>query len=188
MSMNTRPENKLETQFEDYGTLPKPRIIGRMLRFAVGSWLLYFLYQLVTEGADIFLSSSPPNNWAIWASMLVGLMITPYIINIGFSRNWKQGPRLAVVGVAFILVTVDVLVYQNWWALPLGVFVLAWSVYWSSHLGVSFVLSALIATPGCEMRAIPHLWTMMTGKKTQEHYCPGPFDRIDRWERGRRIE
>ena len=32
------------------------------------------------------------------------------------------------------------------------------------------------------MRAIPHLWTVLTGKATKEHYCPGPLDRIDKWE------
>ena len=114
---------------------------------------------------------------------MIGLVLTPYVVNIGFSQNWKQWPRFAVVGIAAILAIADVLIYGSWWALPFGVFSLIWFLYWSSHLGFSFVLSAVIATPGCEMRAIPHFWTVMTGRKTREHYCPGPFDRIDRWER-----
>ena len=51
--------------------------------------------------------------------------------------------------------------------------------------GISFVLSAALATPGCEMRAIPHLWTIVTGRATKEHYCPGFLDGLDKWELGR---
>ena len=51
-------------------------------------------------------------------------------------------------------------------------------------LGISVVLSALIATPACEMRSIPHLRTLTTGRATKEH-CPGALDRIDRWEANR---
>ena len=32
------------------------------------------------------------------------------------------------------------------------------------------------------MRAIPHLYTMLTGNQIKEHYCPGFIDNIDRWE------
>ena len=48
---------------------------------------------------------------------------------------------------------------------------------------MSFVLSSILSTPGCEMRAIPHAWTLLTGHVTPEHYCPGALDRVDRFER-----
>ena len=42
-------------------------------------------------------------------------------------------------------------------------------------------------TPGCEMRALPHLWMLATGRETAEHFCPTGFlDSLDRWEAGRR--
>lgn len=47
------------------------------------------------------------------------------------------------------------------------------------------VLAGILATPGCEMRAIPHLWGLLTGNRIREHYCPGFFDNLDRWDRGR---
>lgn len=90
-----------------------------------------------------------------------------------------------MIGIAGVLALLDLALYGTWWAPPLGVFTLLWFIYWSAHLGVSLVLAALIATPGCEMRAIPHLWTRLTGRRTKEHYCPGFFDRLDRWERRR---
>ena len=63
---------------------------------------------------------------------------------------------------------------------------MAWVYYWFVHLGFSFFLAAVLATPGCEMRSIPHLWTLITRRATKEHYCPGFLDRLDRWERERR--
>jgi len=47
----------------------------------------------------------------------------------------------------------------------------------------AFLLSGLIGSPGCEMRAFHHLYSKVTGKPTKEHYCPiGPLHAIDQWE------
>ena len=74
------------------------------------------------------------------------------------------------------------LVGDSWWTPVLGRYVWLTVFYVFGHLGLSFLLSAVIATPGCEMRAIPHLWTLVTGRATREHYCPGFLDRVDAWE------
>ena len=181
--MTARPENKLETQFEEQGTLPKPGIVGRIMRMVLGLWLLFFLYQLIVFGVDIFVDQTPPEHWTMWLSGALGIMVTPYVINIGFSQNWKHWPRVWVVIIAILLIAINVVVYGTWWAPPLGIFALAWFIYWAGHLGISFVLAAIITTPGCEMRAIPHLWSMLSGRRTREHYCPGFLDNLDRWER-----
>lgn len=181
--MTSRPDDKLETRFEAYGSLPKPRPVGRVLRLAIGAWLSLFMYQVLKFGPGTFVDRSPPDDWTLLVAAVLGVMVTPYVVNIGFSKNWRHWPRVVVVVAAVSLVLVDLLVYGTWWAPPLGVFALAWFVYWAGHLGISFVLSAIIATPGCEMRAFPHLWTLLTGRKTQEHYCPGFLDNVDRWER-----
>ncbi len=183
--MTARPENKLETHFEEYGSLPRPLVIGRIVRFALGVWLLYVLYQLIVYGPSILVDHTPPNHWTWWLTAALGIMVTPYVVNIGFSRNWKHWPRVAVVVTAGVLVGVDLFFYGTWWALPLGAFALVWFIYWTTHFGFSLLLSALIATPGCEMRAIPHLWTLVSGNRTREHYCPGFFNDLDRWERER---
>lgn len=58
-----------------------------------------------------------------------------------------------------------------------------WELYLFAHLGLSFVLSAVIGTPGCEMRALHDLYSRITGNPTKEHYCPtGPLHLIDQWE------
>ena len=183
--MPARPESKLETQFEEQGSLPKPGLIGRLVRLLLGVWLLSLTYTLVRDGPAGLLDTAAPAQWTWWAGVLIGLALTPYVVNIGFTRNWKHWPRMGVLAAAAVLIVIDLISFGTWWAPPLGVFALLWMVYWSGHLGLSFVLSSLIATPGCEMRAIPHLWTLLSGQPTKEHYCPGFIDNIDAWE-GRR--
>ena len=61
-----------------------------------------------------------------------------------------------------------------------------WVLYIFAHLGLSFLLSALLGTPGCEMRAIHDLFAKLTGSQAREHHCPvGPLSGIDRWESDR---
>ena len=61
-----------------------------------------------------------------------------------------------------------------------------WLFYLSTHLGLSFLLSAVLGTPGCEMRAFHDLYSRLSGNPTKEHYCPvGPLSAIDRWEASR---
>ncbi len=184
--MIQRP-NKLETRFEEYGSLPKPRIVGRIIRFGLGVWLLGFVYQLMVFGPSGLVDRTPPTHWTFWAAALLGITVTPYVVNIGLSRNWKHWPRVFVIAVGVVLAAVDLALYGTWWAPPLGTYMLVWSIYWSAHLGLSFLLAAFINTPGCEMRAIPHLWTRITGRLTKEHYCPGFLDSLDRWERKEEI-
>jgi hypothetical protein len=182
--MVERPADRIETVFEEYGSLPKPGFMGRLVRLGFGVWLLWVLYILITDGWQGFVDTTPPTHWTMWAFIGFAFLLTPYVINIGFTRNWKRRPQIAIALTGVLLMAIDLALYGSWWAPPLGAFVWAWLAYFAAHLGFSFVLSALIATPGCEMRSIPHLWTLITGRETKEHYCPGIIDMVDRWEAG----
>ena len=58
-----------------------------------------------------------------------------------------------------------------------------WELYLFSHLGLAFLVSGLIGSPGCEMRAFHGLYSRLTGVPTKEHICPiGPLNSIDQWE------
>lgn len=177
-----RPVDKLETSFEPPGSLAPPGWIGRSVRLLVGLWLLLALYSLAGFGWEVFVVAGPPSGWTWWAFIAIAFWITPPVVNIGFTRDWSGRPRAVIAAVAGFAIVLDLSFYGTWWAPPLGAFVWLWLVYFSAHLGVSFVLAAVLATPGCEMRAIPHLWTRLTGRSTAEHYCPSFLDRIDRWE------
>lgn len=178
------PRSKLETRFEKAGTLPRPGPLGRLIRLLWGTVLGYSTYDLLNHRAGFVRESMP--YWMVWVYVPVLLAVFPYVVNIGFGVNWRARPRwivfaiLAVGMLASRLVTGDV-----WWTPALGWFTYLWFVYFCVHLGSSFFVSAVIATPGCEMRALPHLWALVTGKSTSEHYCPGMMDKVDRWERNR---
>lgn len=181
-----RPADKIDTHFEEPGSLPRPGVVGRLVRLVFGVWLLSALYAMLTSGLKLFSETEAPSSLSFWLFVLIAFHITPYVVNIGFEKSWRRKPQAFILIIAAILIGVDLLMYGTWWAPPLGIFAWAWLVYFSAHLGLSFVLSTALGTPGCEMRAIPHLWTVLTGRDTQEHYCPGPLDRIDKWETGRK--
>jgi hypothetical protein len=183
--VNQRPADRIETHFEAVGSIPRPAIVGRAVRLVFGLALLWAVYGLIVVGWDQFVSTTPLSDLSFWILIAFAFKWTPYVINIGFGSNWKRRPRYLIVGAILVLVVADLLVYGTWWAPPLGTFLWIWLLYFSAHLGISFVLSALIATPGCEMRALPHLWTILSGRRTDEHYCPGFLDKIDEWERER---
>lgn len=151
----------------------------------LGIWLLTAAWQLALQLKELTTLTRPPTHWTFWLFVLLVFYVTPYVINIGFSLNLKRWPQWVLLGGAALLVLGDFLLYGTWWAPPLGTFVGIWMLYASLHLGISFVLSSAIRTPGCEMRAIPHLHGLVTGRASKEHYCPGPLDQLDAWERRR---
>ena len=177
-----RPQNKIQTHFEEPGSLPKPGLVGRIVRLLLAVWLLSGLYTMLTGGITLLSSTRAPSNWSFWVMMPIVFHITPYVVNIGFGKDWRRKPQLFVVVAAAVLLAADFAIYGTWWAPPLGTFVWVWFVYFTAHLGGSFALATVLGTPGCEMRAISQLWTLLTGKATKEHYCPGFIDRLDRWE------
>ena len=179
--MTTRPKDKLATHFAAPGSLPRPALLGRAVRFALGTWLLVAFYSLVVGGVGL-LETEPPAHWTFWVFTAFALWVTPAVVNIGFAKNWRRKPQLFLLAGAALAIVADLAFYGSWWGPPLGLLVWTWLLYFCAHLGVSFVLAAFIATPGCEMRALPHLWMLITGRATQEHYCPGFLDSLDRWE------
>ncbi len=176
---------RIEASFDEPGWLRKPGFIGRTVRFIIGAWLLWALYSLLRYGWLVLVDTTAPSQIEWWLLIIVAFWLMPPVVNIGFTKNWRRAPQVVLSVLIAVAIVLDLAIYGTWWAPPLGLFVLAWLVYFTAHLGFSFVLSALLATPGCEMRAIPHLWTLATGRATKEHHCPGFIDRIDRWEADR---
>ncbi len=122
----------------------------------------------------------------MWIGLGIGLYLINYVVNIGFSRDWKKWPAyvsggafVAIAGFGYMIrgtVETEMLARALW----------GWEFYFFSHLGGAYVVSAVIGTPGCEMRALHDLYSQVTGKPTKEHFCPvGPLHSIDQWESGR---
>jgi hypothetical protein len=170
----------------EQGTLARPGPYGRLLRLALGILCSYALYELFKHGR--FIIQSPvtviPN---IAMLVIPAVLMVNYVVNIGFGRSWGRWP--CYVSVLAWLMTVAV----SWLTtgtpdhvLP-GIALWIWLVYFYAHLGISFLLAAIIATPGCEMRAIPELAGKLTGRPVAEHRCPAAIlTQIDKWEPRRR--
>ena len=168
-------------KFDEQGTLTKPGPIGRVVRFSLGVLSLYVVYILL-DGVDYLTGSSIPGPGSWWIGLVFGVLLFPDVFNIGFGIRIGRRPLYAIIASLAVLLGAVGFINGNFWSPLLAWFVEVWLLYIYSHLGLSLVLASIIATPGCEMRAIPQLWTMLTGRTTADHYCPGFIGRVDRWE------
>lgn len=169
----------------DSGTLVRPGPIGRFVRLVVGIACLYALWEIIRFSNVA--SAQPFSTLDTRITLLFApLCLLNYVVNIGFSKSWGHRPLLAslmtlgaLAGIGFIITdSLD----NRFFGIPLNL----WLGYFYAHLGLSFILSAFIATPGCEMRAIPELFGRMSGKPSEEHHCPAAFiSKIDEWEQSR---
>ncbi len=175
-----------DLRLEQQGSIPKSGPLGRLVRSVFGIASLYYVFGLWSVRADL-LSGGDSIRPLILNGILPGLFLVSYVVNIGFSRAWKKWP--AYVSVALILTSAGFGYVQSgaFESLLLARTIWVFELYLFTHLGLSFLLSAILATPGCEMRSFHHLYSIVTGKPTDEHHCPvGPLSAIDRWERKRK--
>ena len=115
------------------------------------------------------------------------MILVTYVINIGLGINTGAKPRYVLLGAWALAAIAGFLLEGTWRSEALGPVIGLSQIYIYGHLGLSFLLSAILPTPGCEMRAIPQLLGKVTGKGSREHHCPGFIDGIDRWERNRTL-
>ncbi len=175
-----------DLKLEEPGSLPKPGPIGRLVRFAFGVLSIYYVAGLWNVRGDL-MADGESIRPLVWNGVLPALFLISYVVNIGFSRDWKKWP--AVLSFAVLLAALGVGYLQTGAieSLLLARTIWLFEIYLFAHLGLSFLLAALLATPGCEMRSIHHLFSIVTGRPTAEHHCPVcPLTAIDRWERKRK--
>ena len=171
-----------DLKLEESGTLSKPGPIGRLLRLTLGLLCLYYVYGLITIW-DNALSPAGSIVSLVWNGILPGLFLVSYVINIGFSRGWKKRPAFFSAMILLAVAASSYVQSGTVETLLLARVIQVWALYIFLHLGGAFVISAFIGTPGCEMRAFHHLFSLITKKPTKEHHCPvGPIGLVDSWE------
>ena len=169
-------------QYDQPGTLSRPGPIGRVARLALGLLSAYAVV-LILAGAPAFHSGRALRVSSVWFMILLAFYFFPDIVNIGFGKAWKRGHLyLGLVVLAGLSALVSWAEYGSPLGPPLGILVGGWLVYAFGHMGIAFFLATLLGTPGCEMRSIPQLWSLVTGRGSKEYYCPGMLTPIDRWE------
>ena len=169
----------------DAGSLIRPGPVGRLVRFVLGALCLYALWQvLLFAETTIAHPFSSLDNLALLIA--APLLIVNYVVNIGFSRSWGRRPLITSLIVLAVSAGIAFLTTGTFDSPVFGIPMILWLGYFYTHLGVSFVLSALIATPGCEMRSIPEILGRLRGKPSEQHHCPASLiTKVDEWERGR---
>lgn len=167
--------------------LHPPLFVGRLARLITGLLCGLVVFQ-VLEDLRGMLAIHPDLqlDLSLWLAIAIGIYEIPEVINIGFSTNWRSwNIRIAVLALLLLISIVSLFSTGSPIGLPLALAVYAFLLYTFGHLGISFLLSTLLATPGCEMRAIPQLWSLITGKEAKAQYCPGFLTPLDRWEYSR---
>ena len=175
-----------DLKLDEPGTLPKPGPIGRIVRIVFGLLCVWYVTSLFALWDNLIAEDGHIRS-VVWNGIIPGLFLISYIVNIGFSRAW--GKRPAIVSVAAIVATTGIgfVVHGRIETEILAQILWVWEVYVFGHLGLAFLMSGLIGTPGCEMRAFHDLYSRVSGVPTKEHYCPvGPLHPIDQWEARRK--
>jgi hypothetical protein len=163
------------------GSLPRPRVLGRLARLAMAvvcGWVLFELSRywawVLEQPTDAFESFSIAIAAMFW--------VFNYVINIGFGVSLGRKPVIGLLA-GFVLAAIVDFMWTGDFGVVFGGYLIATLAYFYTHLGVSFLLAGLFATPGCEMRAIAHIIARSKPDSPDEHHCPAGFlHRLDEWE------
>ena len=177
-----------DLKLDEAGTLPRPGPIGRLVRLAYGVLCLWYVDSLIQMSANLMAADGHVRP-GIWYGIFPGLFLISYVVNIGYSRAWKKWPAIISAGIFSGIAAFGYLAEGAVETNALARAIWGWELYLFVHLGIAYVLAAIIGTPGCEMRAFHDLYSRVTGIPTKEHYCPvGPLHPIDQWEARRMRE
>ena len=174
--------DKEQASFQEPGSIEPPRVIGRVVRLVVGIICLDLVRQIVDDIPGMIERGWPVNPVSIF-TIFLGLYLLKPVINLGFTLKDNYRAQLVVVIATLVILVYEWLSNAPTFGEVFTAFLMVLMTYVYGHFGLSFVLSAMIKTPGCEMRAIPHLWSRVTGSTTLEHHCPGFLNNIDNWEK-----
>jgi hypothetical protein len=171
-----------ENLYVPAGTLPRPRWLGRGLRLVLGAIILLSAFSVGVAFHSYGETEAVPDSIGLWVLAAVLFLSMRHQINLGLGVSWGRQAQLAIAVLAVLAIALDFILYGRLWAPPLGILFYVWFLVSALPLGVALILSALLATPGCEMRSYAHLLARLQGRDASEHYCPGGIDIVDRWE------
>ena len=158
----------------DHGSLVRPGPVGRLVRFALGVVCLYALWDIV-QYAEIMITQ-PFSSLDNLVLLIVGpLCVFNYVVNIGFSKSWGNRPLLTSLIVLLLSAGIAFLTSSSFDHPIFGVPLILWLMYFYGHLGIAFLLSAVIATPAAEGKAKSSVaWLPETSSSSD---TPGPIPR-----------
>lgn len=166
-----------ETTFEDQSQLPKPGLLGLVIRAMAGAGLTYIGYQAARDASSYFDGIASPT--FVILPILVLAYFTRPVVNELLLKQWGWRPSLFALGALAGSAVIGAL-EGNPFGPIFGTTLWAWQVGFMFLLGPAFLLSAILRTPGCEMRSYAHVWANLRGKEAKQVTCPAFIDRADR--------
>lgn len=158
-------------------TLPRPGLLGRAIRLALGLLLLQLLWIVVTVWQPWY-RALPWSDWGFIATLLFLLFFAATTVNELFAVRWGWWPSVVLALLLGAAAALDAFALDGWHLLGWAITVAALPLL--SLMGTAFLLAAVIGTPGCEMRAYAHLAARVSGGDAAAVVCSGWIDRFDR--------
>lgn len=162
-------------------TLSPAGIVSRTGKLMMGLLQIWLVFVLVTN-PQIVRSETPPFSIGLLAAVGLAFLLLPWTVNLGFNKKWHSKPLIAALIALGLAANVGFAAGGSLWNVPTALVLYVITIYVHGHMGICHVIAALIATPGCEMRAIPQVWSKITRSNTEFHVCPGMWSKIDDWE------
>ncbi len=139
----------MKTEMETPGSQPFPGPLGRIVRFGAGALILYmYLPEALFHHEGLIRIGWHVEMLGWLFAIVVGLHLLPVIIDRGFGLSWGRRPQLLFAALAIVGLGYDRIVYGTFWAPPVAWLTFVTITFVIVHLGISFVVAGLLATPG----------------------------------------
>lgn len=162
------------------GVPHRPGPVGRVVRLGLG--LLTLQAAVGTMLALIDGPSGGPDldDTGLVIATGIAAWLTPTVYDIGLGTDHGNRWRLlAAVGIVSAT-GAGALVGAPGTGLAVGI--LIWITLTLGWLGIAFLVATILRTPGCEMRSLPHLASLVLPGGRDFVACPGPLQPLDEWE------
>lgn len=158
--------------------LPGP--VGRFVRLALGLLVTQSAVGAIGMLADGVSGLPDVGDQGLVIAIAIAAWLTPAVFDIGLGTAYGNRWRAAALAFVAVATLVGLAIGAPGTGLTTGV--LSWVSITLGWLGISFLLSALLRTPGCEMRAPQHLASLVLPGHGGFIACPGPLQPLDEWE------
>ncbi len=126
--------------------LPTPGWLGRGIQLSGAAFLVYFVAQIVV---GYRLGGSPSaRDPMFWLALLAIPWVLPEVVNLGFRLRWGRWPRYVFLALLLVGGAVDLARGAGLPGPAFGLVFFPIAAYAFGHLGLSFLVAAIDATPG----------------------------------------
>lgn len=157
-------------------TIPRPGLIGILIRLSLGTLVLFMGYGAIIDAPSFWDGYDAPINSLLYLGSV--FLFTSWVVNELLQKSWGMKPALILFAGLGIAVATGAIA-GNPFGPAYGIYLWIWVLAFSVLLGPAHILAAILRTPGCEMRSFAHLRAKLTGNDVSQSVCPGWIDRAD---------